>query len=351
MKFFPLTVESVRHETFEAYTIFFHNPDPAVFTYKPGQYLTLRVDTEGQTYRRAFSLSSSPHGDALLSVTIKAIPGGAVSPFLQKNLKSGDFIEVYPPMGNFFASTNPANAKEYILIGAGSGITPLFSILKSVLTVEKNSKVRLLYGNRTEESIIFRDELAALETKFGGRLIVTYALSSPSASWKGINGRLEGETLEKLLTEIVLHEDLPQEFFLCGPQKMMDGAIATLKAAHVPENVIHREYYSAPVTIEDDEEEESFEIIATDVRILLDGIERTVFVPAGVNILQAVIDAKFDPPFACQEGICSTCRAKLHSGLVQLDFRDGLSDEELQANYILTCQSFPVTTDVFVEFA
>lgn len=351
MKFYQLVVDKVIHETADAFSICFQNPDTEVFNYLPGQYLTLKVQIAEEQFRRAFSLSSAPGIDTELSVTIKVIQSGKVSGYLHENLKPGTLIDVYPPMGNFCIQPNPAQAKEYVLIGAGSGITPLFSMLKTVLLQEPNSKVRLLYGNRNEDSIIFKAALDALSQKYSNRLQITHVLSQPSASWQGLQGRLCGELLNNLLHEILVHEDLPQAYYLCGPQEMMDDATATLKSLAVPDSNIHREYYSAPVHIDEDEGEESYDIIPCHVKIKLDGVEQSVFVPAGTNVLQAVIDAGFDPPYACQEGICSTCRGKVHSGLVQLDFRDGLSDEELQAGYVLTCQTFPVSEDVFIEFA
>ncbi|MCS6903999.1 MAG: ferredoxin--NADP reductase [Bacteroidia bacterium] len=352
LKFYPLEVKEIIHETDEAYTIKFDKPNLEVFQYLPGQYITVKVEIGGEKLKRAFSLSSSPYTDNFLSITIKAIPGGKVSNYLQKYLQVGDTLEVYPPLGNFTVKPAACNGKHYLLIGGGSGITPLMSILKSVLEVEPGSRVTLLYGNRDEKSIIFKQALENI-AEHNDRLELIHVLSQPSERWTGLKGRIEGELLLNIIQDVQRKAQKPIEYYLCGPAGMMATVESTLKKLGVDEKNIHKEHYSALPAIEEEKQEEevSYEIITRDVKVILEGKTYTVTVPAGESILDAAIAQDLDPPYACQEGVCSTCRAKLHSGLVQMQARDGLSDEELQANYILTCQSYPLTDDVVIEFA
>ncbi|MFN8922988.1 MAG: 2Fe-2S iron-sulfur cluster-binding protein, partial [Sphingobacteriia bacterium] len=342
MKFVPLTVQALIHETEDAYTLQFENPDPATFAYKPGQYLTLKVTYQGESLRRAFSLSSCPDQDPHLSVTIKAVPNGRVSNYLRQHLKPGDTIEVFPPMGKFTLSPDAGQARHYVLIGGGSGITPLFSILQSVLLKEPQSQVTLLYANRNERSIIFGSRLAELERQSGGRLQVVHVLDKPLAAWDGPTGMLTRPLAMDLLGQIKAKSELPTEYYMCGPTPMMDAVLAALHRMGEDEANIHREYYTAPLpdeeTAEEDSGEVDYELRDREVSIRLDGKTTRVAVPAGTNILDAAIGARLDPPYACQEGICSTCRAKVHSGLVQMVEREGLSDEEVEAGYVLTCQ-------------
>jgi ring-1,2-phenylacetyl-CoA epoxidase subunit PaaE len=351
LKFYALQVKEIIHETEEAYTIKFDKPESEAFQYWPGQYLTLKVELGGESLRRAFSLSSCPYTDDFLSVTIKAIPNGKVSNYLQKYLNAGDTLEVYPPMGNFYVKPAACNGKHYFLIGAGSGITPLMSILKSVLEVEPGSKVTLLYGNRNEKSIIFGSTLEHIAER-DDRFQLINVLSQPTERWNGLKGRLEGDFLLQIVKEAQAKAEKPIEYYVCGPAGMMASVEQVLKTLQIDEKSIHREHYSAPLHLEEEGEEEiSYDIVTRDIKVILEGKSYTLTVPAGESILDAVIAQDLDPPYACQEGVCSTCRAKLHSGLVQMEVRDGLSDEELQANYILTCQSYPLTDDVEIEFA
>lgn len=359
MKFHPLRVLEVRPETADAYTIRFENPDPTLFTYLPGQYLTLRTTVNGEELRRSFSLSSSPQTDAHLSVTIKAIPGGRVSNHLKTTLKAGDTLESYPPQGSFTVTPDANNARHYVLIGGGSGITPLMSMLKTLLETEPKSQVSLLYCNRTPEDIIFKEELSALAQNHTA-LNVVHTLSKPRADWTGPKGRFEGTHAKVLLQEVLAKTALPADFYLCGPNGLMEAASVVLKnELDVPEERIHREFYttptsdkqrSTPATELNPDVLQQIELKEQTVLVHLDGGEHTLTVSPQQYILDAALDAGLDPPYACQEGVCCTCRAKLLSGQVSLDEREGLSDEELEAGFILTCQAHPLTADVELEY-
>jgi ring-1,2-phenylacetyl-CoA epoxidase subunit PaaE len=296
-----------------------------------------------------------------LSVTIKRVPDGRASNWLRDTLQVGDVIEVLPPLGNFFVDIDPNHSKNYVLIGAGSGITPLMSIAKTILAEEPNSVVTLWYGNRNEESIIFKKQLAALHVRHGDRLRVHHVLSRPSEDWKGTKGRLDKERIYDLLSKLFMEDEHPKVYYLCGPNGVMDAAEEALEKHAVNFFDVHREYYSAPVPTEeeanasmgDDEDDgtiEGYELKSQKVTIRLNGNEHVLQVASDKYILDAAIAAELDPPFACQSGICTTCRAYLHRGVVAMDEAEGLSEEELRKGFVLTCQCHPLTEDVVVDF-
>lgn len=353
LKFQKVRIGKVTRETHDAVSIGFINPDKQVFNYIPGQYLTLKVEVDGKKYNRAYSLSSCPFTDELLTVTVKVSEGGKVSTFLNSNSKEGMEIEVLPPLGNFTAKIDPSNQKHYVLIGAGSGVTPLMSILRSVLEKEPQSKVTLIYGNRNQDSIVFKSVLDGLLSKHSDRLKVVHSLSQPQGDWNGESGRLTKDKVKALLSSSP-EDSLPKEYYICGPSGMMEEAARGLKEMNIPSDCIHEEHFSAPLThIEDEEkpkEENSNTIIARQIRVILDGIEKEVSVPASASILDAVLDHDLDPPYACMIGSCCTCKAKLLSGKVVMDDREGLTDSEIADGFVLTCQSHPLTSDVLVSY-
>jgi ring-1,2-phenylacetyl-CoA epoxidase subunit PaaE len=362
LKFQKLKVAKVVKETPDAVTISFSNPDKNLFQYKPGQYLTLKVFVNGKPYNRAYSLCSCPFADDNLSVTVKVTEGGIVSTYLNQYCKEGMEIDVLPPLGNFVAKIDPSHKKQYVLIGAGSGITPLMSILRSVIEKEPQSKVMLLYGNRNENYIIFKNELQRLTTQFPERLKVIHSLSRPEAQWTGFVGRLDRNRVKEILNKELQNTDLQKEYFICGPSGMMDEAGHALKEMNVPAEQVHEEHFSAPVTHPMEEENgvrnETISGTATgtgegnigEVTVILEGQEVKITVNPSQSILDAVLDVDLDPPYACMIGSCCTCKAKLVSGKVIMDDREGLTDEEIADGYVLTCQSHPVTPNVVVNY-
>jgi ring-1,2-phenylacetyl-CoA epoxidase subunit PaaE len=352
LKFQRLQVYKVVRETPDAITIFFQNPDKQLYGYIPGQYLTLRAEVNGKAVNRAFSLCSSPASDDLLAVTVKKTTGGLVSTYFNENLKEGDYLEVLPPLGNFTAKLKDYQKKHYILIGAGSGITPLMSILKTVLNVEKESKVTLLFGNRNTGSIIFKTQLEELVSKNADRLKVIHVLTQPDVSWSGPTGRLTRGKVKELLQSTIEGETLAKEFFVCGPSAMMDEAVHALKEMRVPPENTHQEHFSAPITnpMEEPEKQQESAVKEGAVKIILEGKEYIVEVSPNNSILEAALDADLDPPYACMIGSCCTCKAKLLSGKVIMDDREGLTDEEIREGFVLTCQSHPTTPNVIVSY-
>ncbi len=360
--FYPAVVTEIRDETPDAYTVFLQNPDPEKFSYLPGQYLTLKLEVEGEEIRRAFSLSSAPGLDEQLALTIKRVPGGKASNYLRDEVSVGDTIEVMPPMGHFSIEPSPDQSHHYIMMSGGSGITPLMSMLKSILYHEPLSKVSLWYGNRDRESIIFRDQLQDLLGQYKDRLHVYHTLSQPDEDWKGFAGRLDQERVYDLISDLFMVDEYRKRYYVCGPDGLMEGAIAALDKHAVFPSDVYREYYSAPVPSEEEVDavySQNGAAVSTEngqeqediqVQIHINGAAHDVSVSSKETILEAAIAAKVDPPYACQSGICVSCRAKVMRGEVSMDYDEGLSDEEKEAGYILTCQAHPKSAGVVVDF-
>ncbi|GAB3247353.1 ferredoxin--NADP reductase [Larkinella harenae] len=346
-----LKVKEVVRQTPDAVTIHFWHPLNEVIRYQPGQYLTFILPVDGQKIRRSYSMSSSPHTDVALAVTIKRLPGGVVSNYLCDTAKPGDVFETLEPLGTFVPKLNPQNQRRVVLIGAGSGITPLISMAKSILHVEPRTSIWLLYGNRTRSSIIFEKELNELAQSSGGRFRVTYILSQPEANWTGLMGRLNQSNMLKLLEELPLDEVRRSDFYICGPDGLMDEARGALRILDVPTEQVHKESFatSSRDTHGEVVEEESTQSSTPEVTILYEGSEYKFSVEPHQTILEAALELDIDLPYSCQAGMCTACMGRCLSGKVQLDEEDGLAESELQAGYILTCVAHPLTPDVVIE--
>lgn len=346
-RFVPLRIKDKRPETPDTFSLVLEKPASG-FEYLPGQYVTVRIEIDGKKYPRAYSLSSSPHLDGDLQLTIKRLPGGIVSNYIWDNLNPGDSLEVFPPLGNFIVQTQPGRALQYLFIAAGSGIAPIYGMIRSILFAEPKSRILLLYGSRNQEHIIFREALDNLQAQYGERLEVIHTLSRPAPGWSGLTGRLSPELIESELGRI-RKRLLPIEAYICGPSDMMAMAIQTLERQRLPKEKIHTEYFSAPLpeTVTAEPPAAASEAIAT---IRLDGKTYQVPVKAGQTLLVAAQEAGLDPPYACEEGICCTCRAKLYKGQVHMAVREALSDWEIEKGFILTCQAVPLTPEVEIEY-
>lgn len=354
IKHYPLRVKHIKKLTDGAVSIYLDVPADlrSVFTYHQGQFLSLKIIINGEEYRREYSLCSSPYTGEDLTIASKIISGGIVSAYLCRDLKEGDILNVYPPQGKFFTGLDPQNEKYYVLIGGGSGITPLLSILKSVLYYEPKSKVILYYGNYSEDSIMFRSELDELVKKHDQRFKIYYTLEHSDDNMKSYKGRINKDDLYNILNKDPGVREKDAEYFICGPAEMMEIIKHALISKNIPEAKIHIEYFTAPVHHEEyiPEGEEGDTVKERKVKVILDGNESEVDVPPDMNILDAAIRSDLDPPFSCKAGICTTCRAKLYSGKVKMDEREGLSDAEIEEGFILTCQSHPLTDNVKIEY-
>lgn len=291
-----------------------------------------------------------------MTIAVKKVDDGIVSRYLNDSLKEGDFLEIMPPMGNFIVETNPENKRDYLMLGGGSGITPLMSMIKTILTIEIESKVTLIYQNRDTDSIIFKDTLENLALQYKDRFKVINIFSRPGNDWKGLTGRLDRHIIKQLITDELGDKAYSAEFYLCGPQGMMQEAEISLKELNVATHQIHKESFTAPLPKIVDEDEQNILLKLTDdlktrfVKIRLYGEIYNYEVEPDETVLTAAMREGYDPPFSCQIGACSTCRAKLISGKVLMDERDSLTDDEIEDGFILTCQSHPLTDDVFIDY-
>jgi len=322
------------------------------YSYRQGQFIAVQVKINGDIYRREYSICSSPYYENEFVIACKVVNNGIVSGYLFNQIREGDSIDTYPPAGKFFTELFPENKKEYVLIAGGSGITPVLSILKSVLYVEPESSIILYYGNLNEESIMFRNDIDDLHDTNKHRFKLYYSLTDFTENWKGFKGLINTSDLGKILISDGQDYESEREYFICGPEEMMILVKDFLLEKNTAPDKIHIEYFTAPqqhveftpVIEEYDESKERT------VKVILDGDEHEVTVEPGISILNSVISADLDPPFSCKSGICTTCRAKLYSGKVRMDEREGLSDSEIEDGYILTCQSHPLTDDVKLEY-
>lgn len=348
MEFYKLPVIQKKQETVNSCSLFFNIPENLAenFKYKAGQYLTIKIQLENREERRAYSISSAPNLDDLVRITIKNIDGGLVSSYLVNNVHEGDILEIMPPQGNFTVDPDPSNQKTYILIAAGSGITPLYSIAKTILHFEPNSKVILFYSNRKPSDIIFYDELKDLEHSFAGNLKILHFISQNPDKQKYYD-RLNPIMFEELLKEN-LHSSDDVDFYLCGPTSFMQMVESKLLEMNFAQEKIHKESFTADV--EKSNETEYFEYQDRKIKIKVYGQEYEILVEKGDNIITAGIKNGLILPYSCQIGACSTCRAMLVSGKVNMHVREGLTDNEIKQGYILTCQSYPLTDDVVIDF-
>lgn len=349
-QFYPVRVQQVRQETENAVSIIFGIPPELsdIFRYKPGQYLTLRVMIDGKTFNRAYSLGSSPFAGEQPFVTVKKTEHGFVSGYLTDHIRADDTLHLLPPLGNFTIDPDANASRLYVMFGGGSGITPLFSLIKSVLKQEPNSRITLFYANRDDRNIIFGEELASLEAASGGRLNIMHALETPSSRMVAQTGQMTVERVRGLLVGAIGDSVRKAHYFICGPTGMMQQIEQALSAEQIPAAQIHRELFvaqhDAPAGDPPPQPKERT------VGVQLYGKRYSITVATGATILDAAIDQNLDPPYACQVAACCTCRAKLVSGNVQMDNREALTDDELDEGYILTCQSHPLSDDVVVDY-
>jgi len=352
--FHVLTVAEVRRETRDAVSIRFAVPAALeeAFAFKAGQYLTLRAEIAGEDVRRNYSICAAP-ADGVLRVAVKALPGGRFSTFANEVLRPGDTLEVMPAAGHFTATFGAGRALSYAAFAAGSGITPIISILKTVLMSEPDSRFTLFYGNRQSGQILFLEELAGLKNRFMERLEIFHFLSGEEEDVELFNGRLDAAKCREIVG-VLLDPASVDQVFVCGPEGMMLGAEEALLAAGVaPEKILLERFLSAgPSAAQMASAAETAQAASgRRMAILLDGRKSTVLFDAALgNVLDSVRAAGMPAPFACKGGVCATCRAKLVSGSVDMKVNYGLTAEEVAAGYILTCQATPLGDDVVITY-
>jgi len=354
--FHNLTISEVVRETEEAISVAFNVPEALARDYEftQGQHLTLKADIDGEDVRRSYSICSAV-GDDCLRVAIKQIEGGVFSTFANRSLKAGQEMEVMIPQGRFFTPLSEENAKNYLLVAAGSGITPIFSIMKTILQTEPGSQVTLLYGNRTVSSILFLEQIEDLKNKYQGRVNLVHILSREEQEEPLFNGRINKEKCSELFAG-ALDATSYDDAFLCGPEQMIMEVKDFLDEKGMDKSHIHFELFITDAAIKAANKPKK-DVHADDagpqhsVSVILDGQRTEVAIPEeGVSILDAALEKGVDLPFACKGGVCCTCRAKVVQGEVRMDLNYALEDDEVEAGFILTCQSHPLTDDVVVDF-
>lgn len=349
IEFHRLTVADVRRETPEAVSIAFAVPPELKDAYRftPGQHLTLRREVNGAEVRRSYSICVSPD-DNELRVAVKKVEGGQFSTLANETIKKGDIIDVMTPQGRFGIAVDPQAARTYVAIVAGSGITPVMSILRTVLTHEPKSRVVLIYGNRTTQSIIFREALEDVKDRFMGRFTVHHVLSRERQEIALLDGRIDGGKLDTLLH--TLPQDGIDHAFLCGPGGLIEDGKEALLRAGVPAERIHVEYFSTDGSPIATRPPYSADAQEANVDIVLNGSHHSIPVRGGESIVDAGLRAGLEMPYSCRGGMCCTCRAKVTDGEVRMDTNYSLEPWELEAGYVLTCQSHPVTAKVTLDY-
>jgi ring-1,2-phenylacetyl-CoA epoxidase subunit PaaE len=354
VSFHRLTVAEVIDETAEARSIRFAVPEELreTFRFRPGQHLTLKAEIGGEEVRRNYSLCTAP-ADGALKVTVKRIAGGLFSNWANENLAPGAEIDVMPPHGSFTWDFDPAASNRYVGFAGGSGITPVMSLLRTALIEEPASRFTLVYGNRDSQSVIFLEELARLKNRFMGRLEVHHFLAEEMEDIDLFNGMLDRAKCDEVLTHLV-EPDEAAAFFVCGPGPMMDAAEEALLARGVPREKIHLERFTAdrpPEALQAQLQALSQDARGLSMMVTLDGRKRRVaFDGEAGNILDSARKAGLPAPFACKAGVCATCRARIVSGEVEMAARYGLTDDEVAAGYVLTCQSVPKGEGVEIDY-
>lgn len=358
-RFYSITVAKVVHETPDAVSIYLDIPADlqTIFTYKAGQYVTLRLNLDDQVYLRSYSLSSCPYSNNYYRIAVKRKVGGAVSGWLVDKLQRGDTLEVFPPLGNFTPTLDPYT-DNYFLYAGGSGITPMLSIAKTVLS-QTQSNVILLYANRNEDQIIYNLELKELSKEYLNRFFVYHILDEPPAKWTGLNGIFKQADYAQFLRDTFSGIAINRvEHYICGPTPMMQEVQNALtKSLMLTNNVVHVEYFE----IEKQPHENQPQTTSTpnntnttnngaEATITLNGKKHIINVGKKQTILSACLDAGIDAPFMCEAGVCASCKGKITSGKVEMRACYSLSDKEIKDGYILTCQAEPQTNTVQITY-
>jgi len=352
--FHKLVVKEVKRETPECVSVLFDIPEEAKkdFAFKQGQSLTMRTFLNNEEVRRTYSICASPL-DNEWRVAIKKQEGGLFSSFANERLKKGDVLEVMPPVGKFYTTLDPQQRKNYVAFAAGSGITPVISIIKTTLRTEPKSQFTLVYGNRNKSSIIFKEELEGLKDKFIDRFRVIHILSRERTDAPINSGRIDTNKLNEL-SKLVDYKNT-DEFFICGPEEMIFSVKDFLEVS-IERSKVHFELFTTPgetqkSNVKRQTSKTKEEGPVSKISVKLDGI--TFDFDLGFNaqpILDAALRQGADLPFSCKGGVCCTCKAKLVEGEVDMEVHWGLEHEEIEQGYILTCQSHPKTQRVVVDF-
>jgi len=337
---YSLAVSDIRQEANDAFTIQFGNVPTVFRDFSAGQHLTVKVNIKDEILYRTFSISSIPNTDNFLTLTIKRIKGGKVTNFLAENLKVGDSLEVTAPSGQFFLNPEPANQKHYLMIAGGSGITPIYSMIGTVLKFEPKSKITLLYANRNANSIIFNEKFEKWTKDFPDQLEVKHFLSEEQNPKNAIKGYITKVSLEELINQ---HSKTKLDFYLCGPEMMTNKLIEDLMYLGIPTEKIHRELFLITT------QNQTSNTQKAQVSAKVFGKIYQFETQEGKTILQSGLNQNIPLPFSCQSGLCGTCKMKCTEGKVTMQNNQVLSEQDIKAGYILTCQSLSQSNKISIQ--
>lgn len=350
--FHRLTIKDIKKETEDTVSISFNVPSDLVntFQYTSGQYLTLKEMIGGEDIRRAYSLCSAPFENEW-RVAIKQIENGKFSTYANNDLKVGMELDVMNPTGNFVVNTESSNKKSYVFFAAGSGITPILSMMKSILHNESNSEVTLVYGNKNSNSIIFNDEIKSLENQYSS-LSVINVFSRENQENEILNGRIDKDRAGKIYDAFLKDTNI-NSIHMCGPEEMIHGVKESMLEKGISENDIHFELFTVPIKKESTSTEQTSDNpnVESNVTVIVDE-EETGFQlnTDGLSVLDAAEEEGADVPFACKGGVCCTCKAKIIEGTASMDANYSLEPYEVEDGYILTCQAHPTSEKLIVSF-
>ncbi len=363
-KFYSLTIAAIRPETDRAICLSLSIPDALIktFNFTPGQFLTLQVLIDGEVIRRCYSICSGVD-EAQLSVAIKRVDNGVFSNFANDNFNVGDNIEVMPPQGDFtlnmdITELNSQPKKNYMLLAAGSGITPILSLIKSILGREPNSQITLVYGNQKNHTMMFKEELSVIKNRYLTRFNWINIMSQEDQGTDLLNGRIDNKKGYQLQKQKLIDINATDEAFICGPESMISEVSRGFRIEGLAEEQIHYELFAsssedAQLVLDKAKHRvhEYGENRSSKVTIIADGRSNSFeLATVGANILDAGMANSVELPYSCKAGVCSTCKAKLIKGKVDMDINHGLEQHEIDAGYILTCQSHPISDEVVVSF-
>lgn len=351
-RFHDLTVTDVRKTIRDAVVVTLAAPQSDLFAFTQGQYLTFRRDFDGTEVRRSYSICAG-RGDGVLQVGIKRVEGGAFSSWANSELKPGMVLQAMPPMGAFHTPLDPTQARNYLGFAGGSGITPVLSILKTVLAEEPHSHFTLAYANRAVSTIMFREELEDLKNQYMGRLTVIHVLETETQDIDLFTGRIDTEKCNALFDQWIDVAAMDTAF-ICGPEPMMLGIAAALRAHGMDDARIKYELFASgqPGRVQRDPTQaaQASSAVSTRVTVTLDGSARSFDMARDSTVLQGALDNSVDAPYACTAGVCSTCKCKLVEGEVEMRSNHALEDYEVARGYILSCQAVPLTDRIVVDY-
>ena len=348
MKFYPATISNIYRTTDDSVVLTFDTQNNHDIKFLAGQYITLRAIINGEEVRRSYSICSAPH-DQVLKVGIKRLDGGVFSTFANAVLVEGDKIEIGTPEGKFLIHQCKEGGK-HIFFAAGSGITPIFSMIRHLLESDSNAEILLFFVNRNTASIMFREELESLKNTFLSRFSVSHFLTQESRGVAFYNGRMNEEKLAQIYSEY-LHHPEKCHYYMCGPQEMVDTIQTFLLKQNIPKSHIHFELFGVNSLKKPKIKDESKSGKTCDITVIEGG--KTVDFKMEYQkdtILDAAMRHLPDLPYACKGGVCATCKAKVIEGKVEMDVHYGLEDDEIEQGYILTCQAFPISENCIVDF-